>query len=401
MQSKTTTQILRSKKNGRVTLETELQKLQKVKEKIIRHDEVKKQKLEDISMAHKQLKAFAEDNKDLIAEAEKEKELIKINMEISSSYKDYISKLHAYRTKLPSLLIADLADITKDLYNAFNRNDPENDKLSQIRLPLESGSRIEIAFNSNPIAYYDALHILSEGHIRCLGLSILLAKNLKGKYPFLIFDDPVNAIDDEHREGIRRTIFEDDFFDDTQIILTTHGEEFFKDVHNLIGSEASKEAKSYVLLPHLGDNKIRIDSSPQSRNYVSIARTKFDKQEIREALANSRRALEFLSKETWNIISKNGDGNLSVKLRTPKAVPELRNIVEQLLSKAKRDSFIFANKEDIINALVSLTGISGQTKEWNYLNKGTHEEMDRSEFERPVVGQIIEALEKLEKSVIQ
>ncbi len=50
---------------------------------------------------------------------------------------------------------------------------------------------------------------MSEGHIRCLGLAILVAKNVKLNCPVLIFDDAVNAIDDEHRGGIRDTLFDE------------------------------------------------------------------------------------------------------------------------------------------------------------------------------------------------
>ena len=39
----------------------------------------------------------------------------------------------------------------------------------------------------------DALRILSEGHIRCLGLAILLAKAKSIQSPLVVFDDAINA----------------------------------------------------------------------------------------------------------------------------------------------------------------------------------------------------------------
>ncbi len=80
------------------------------------------------------------------------------------------------------------------LYNAFNRRDFEGDLMEDIRLPLKSGDHITFSCVSEPQKYFDALHVLSEGHIRCLGLAILLAKNLQTDCPVLIFDDPVNAL---------------------------------------------------------------------------------------------------------------------------------------------------------------------------------------------------------------
>ena len=50
------------------------------------------------------------------------------------------------------------------------------------------------------------------------------AKNIK--CPVIVFDDAINAIDHDHRGGIRETIFESDHFLDTQLIVTCHSNEF-------------------------------------------------------------------------------------------------------------------------------------------------------------------------------
>jgi wobble nucleotide-excising tRNase len=125
--------------------------------------------------------------------------------------------------------------------NSINRNDPTNEQLAEIRLPLQQNQRIEISFKDSPTAFFDALHVLSEGHIRCIGLAILAAKNIKENCPLVIFDDPVNAIDDDHRESIRRAFFEDAFFTDKQIIFACHGEEFFKDIQNLLPAKKAQK----------------------------------------------------------------------------------------------------------------------------------------------------------------
>jgi hypothetical protein len=374
----------------------ELKRLRSYREAVVRHDEARKKKIEVIENAKTNIEHFEAENKDLIDSAESEKPIIEINKIITDAYRVFIENLNTYRKVLPSQLIADLADKVKLLYNGFNRSDPTGDLLAEIRLPLASGSKIEIAFCSNPSLFFDALHVLSEGHIRCLGLSILLAKNIKQRCPLLIFDDPVNAIDDDHREVIRKTIFEDGLFSDTQILLTCHGEEFFKDVQNLLGAERSKETKTFSFIPHAGDNLIQVDSSPSSRNYVVAARERFNKSEIRESLANARRALECLAYDTWKFIAKHGDGNLSLKFRESKGKPELRNLVEQLINKVNKTEFVHKHKVLIFSALSSLSGIDGNSREWRYLNKGTHEEEDRSEFDRSTVKTIVESLESLD-----
>lgn len=286
------------------------------------------------------------------------------------------------------------------LYNAFNRNDGEHEKLSSVRLPLKQNQRLEIAFNNNPESYFDALHILSEGHIRCIGLSILTAKNIKENCSFLIFDDPVNAIDDDHRESIRRTLFEDTFFNGKQIILACHGEEFFKDIQNLLSAEKASQSKTVSFLPKNGDTHIRIDLNCSSRNYIITARSHYDRSEIRDALGKSRQALESLTKgKVWSYVNRHGDGNLSIKLRSAAAPIELRNLTEQLKSKIAKADFSDGNKAAVLNPIESLLGLSGDSREWRYLNKGTHEETDRAEFDRQTVNQIVTALEQLDAAL--
>lgn len=113
-------------------------------------------------------------------------------------------------------------------------------------------------------------------------------------------------------------------------------------------------------------------------------------------MANARRALECLAYDTWKFIAKHGDGNLSLKFRESKGKPELRNLVEQLINKVNKTEFVHKHKVLIFSALSSLSGIDGNSREWRYLNKGTHEEEDRSEFDRSTVKTIVESLESLD-----
>ncbi len=299
-------------------------------------------------------------------------------------------------------MVADLGETAVQLYNSFNRHDTEFEQLAAIRLPLHQNQRLEISFSNNPNNFFDALHILSEGHIRCIGLAILTAKNMKERCPFLIFDDPVNAIDDDHRESIRKTMFEDEYFKDKQIILACHGEEFFKDIQNLLSVEQAQTIKTVSFLPN-NEQNICVDHNCPPRNYIIAARTHLDKNEKRDALDKCRKALESLVKyKVWRYVNKNGDGNLSLKLRSPKAPIELRNLTEQLKSKIDKAEFTDQNKDAVlkpIELLLGKSGKSGESREWRYLNKGTHEESDRTEFDHQTVNNIVIALEKLDAAL--
>lgn len=343
---------------------------------------------------------FDIENVQLIIDVEIERGQVEINKSISESYASFVQKLEEYCNDLPRRLVIDLGCIVVELYNAFNRNDKVEDLIANIRLPVVQNQRMEISFRNNPNKFYDALHILSEGHIRCLGLAILLAKNLKEECPLLIFDDPVNAIDDEHREAIRRTLFEDNFFERKQILLTCHGEEFYKDIHNLLSTERARLTKSFAFLPRQDVQHINIDFRSPPRNYILAAREHIDRNEIRDALAKSRQALEAITKgKIWKYVSKYGDGSLSLKLRSATSPIELRNLTEQLKSKIGKGDFSHSEKDTIYKPLEALLGMNGESREWRYLNKGTHEEQDRAEFDRHTVIAIVTNLESLDRAL--
>ncbi len=343
---------------------------------------------------------FDVENAQLIADAQAEIPNIQRNRSIAEAYNKFVLLLNTYKNKLPELLVADLSEQVVELYNSFNRNDLPSELLAKVKLPLAQNQRLEISFQNSPDQFYDPLHMLSEGHIRCIGLSILLSKNLKENCPMLIFDDPVNAIDDDHRESIRRTLFEDQFFSGKQIILTCHGEEFFKDIQNLLPAQVAAQTQLLTFLPRLEDSHINVDYNCAPRNYIIAAREHFDRNEIRESLSKSRKAMESLTKgKIWRYVSRYGDGNLSIKLRGASAPIELRNLSDQLKSKISKADFSDQNKSIVLDPLSTLVGLNGNSREWRYLNKGTHEENDRAEFDRNTVSTMIMALEQLDHAL--
>jgi recombinational DNA repair ATPase RecF len=364
--------------------------------------QTRRQSIDDaIKAAQQLLDNFQNENAQLMADVEAEIVVISRNQAITSAYAAFVTRLNDYSNSLPAQLVADLGEIVVDLYNSFNRNDSPAELLANVKLPLAQNQRLSISFQNQPNTFFDALHVLSEGHIRCLGLAILLAKNLKENAPVLIFDDPVNAIDEDHKESIRRTLFDEQYFANKQILLTCHGEEFFKDIQNQLPAETIRESKSFSFLPRLGDQHIRVDFNCAPRNYIVAARGHIERNEVREALAKSRQALESLTKiKVWQYVTKHGDGNLSIKLRSAKAPIELRNLADQLRSKINSGSFGDSNKNVIFTPLDALLGPNGESREWRYLNKGTHDESDRAEFDRYIVEAIISNLESLDAALV-
>ncbi|MFK5948940.1 MAG: AAA family ATPase [Methylococcales bacterium] len=380
----------------RTTRQAELNRLREIERDITIFQTRRNTANTAITTAQQLINNFDTENAQLIADVEAEKSVVLKNKTIASAYSSFVNKLNTYCNSLPAQLVADLSEIVVTLYNAFNRNDSVGELFAQVKLPLAQNQRLEIAFQSDPAKLYDALHVLSEGHIRCLGLAILLAKNLKENAPLLIFDDPVNAIDDEHRNSIRLTLFQDEYFKDKQIILAVHGNEFFKDTHQVIGREAAQASESYVFRQKTNEQHIQVSSLRRPKNYVLAASELYEQGDYRDSLMSARRALEELCNKVWWYFVRNGGGLVSISKRNPDAPWDLRMLAEKLKSEVNKEKYGIPNKEEIVGAFDTLLGENGQHTHWVYLNKGTHEENDREEFDQAVVSDIVRCLIQLD-----
>jgi hypothetical protein len=348
---------------------------------------------EQIAMAKQAIANFDQVNAQLIEAVQQEVAMITLDQRIKVAYEEFLRLLRQFRAELPGSLIAGLNNTARDIYNEFNRRDHDGDKLAGLRLPVDEGGRIELAFRATPQTYVDALHVLSEGHVRCLGVAILLAKALDINAPFVIFDDAINAIDSEHREGIREAIFQSDRFATTQIIVTCHSSEFIKDLQNHI---SAGQWTAYYFMPHIGDHRPRVKGNEHTFNYLIKARAALDLGDWRNALGAARQALEMLTDKTWKWLGKHELGQLTLPLAGRGAEPALRNLCEAL-KKRLDDSrtFVHPDKSALVQGLSAILGVPAPSNVWLYLNKGIHEEANRDDYDPNLVRTIVESLEML------
>jgi len=275
----------------------------------IQTQDMKRQQLrESIAAASTRIKAFDKTNALLIQQADQEKRDIERDAPFKAAYDYFLEELRKYRDQLPGQLMAGLNEVAMELYNSFNRNDRDEDKLSELHLPLTGNGKIEISFRGNPDKHFDALHVLSEGHVRCLGLAILLAKAKGIRCPVIVFDDAINAIDHDHRGGIRETIFESDHFVQTQLIVTCHSNEFIKDIQQHLPVQHRQGCQVYLFRHHDGDYQPRVRGNIPSANYIAKAKAAREVLNDREALAASRQALEMLSEKVWRWLGSHDHG---------------------------------------------------------------------------------------------
>lgn len=364
----------------------------------IQAQDLKRQQLIDaVAAANRRIAAFDVDNAQLIRDVAEEARDIERDAPIKTAYDRFLALLRSYRNQLPGTLMAGLNDAAMNLYNEFNRNDLEPDKLAALHLPLTGEQKIEIALRGNPGVRVDALRILSEGHIRCLGLAILLAKGQSIQSPLIVFDDAINAIDHDHRSGIRETIFESDHFAETQLIVTCHSEEFIKDIQQHLPAQRRGDCQVYLFRNHTGNYQPRVTGNVPSRNYVVKARASKDALENRDALASCRQGLEMLSEKVWRWLASHNLGVLNLQLAGIGAEPGLRNLCEALFKRLNdAAAFNHANKPLLLTAYGQILGIPAANLVWTYLNKGTHEAANRDDFDATLVETMVQTLEALD-----
>lgn len=342
------------------------------------------------------LEKFKRENEELIKEAEAEKPGVARNQRYSIAYDSFRAKLLAYNAELPLALAVDLNEKTLKFYNEINKYDHPSDKLKSLALPTAAGEKIAIEFENGDRC--DALQVLSEGHIRCLGLAILLAKITRDSLPFLIFDDVVNSIDDEHRSAIIDLILNPEEVGNRQLIVTTHGEDFVKRLENAVPMKKFKETVTRIdFLQPLAAKKITVKlDSP--RHYLVVATGSYEEGRVRDSLSYARKAFEEVLNRLWKkIAAKKLSAQISLGMRGP-GDPDLMSLATGLHQfLGKKDVMVL---QEAVSPLGEMLGYGEKHKiEWNYLNKGTHEEDMAEEFDAAVVRRMLETITKLDEAI--
>ncbi len=381
--------LIQAEKN---TLSEIKKQIDQLKTNIKSHQEI-------ITTAEKSVKEFDSSNKTLIDDIAKEKIVIDDNKKFVEAYFKLLQKLNQHKRELPLSLVSNLNELTKEFYNFINQGDSKFELIENIVLPSNAGDRIKVSFQDNSTVELDAMHILSEGHTRCLGLSILLAKVVYDKLPFIVFDDIVNAIDHDHRGNIRELLFDNPVVNEKQIIITSHSEEYIKDIENKHFTKKGYESER-ILYAFLKPTSKTVHKKETTRHYLNKASAHIEENAYRDCLMECRRALENLSNTLWKKASKKFNFQISYKVRTPNAPPDLMGIVNSL--KKELTALKVSDFDNSLNILSWLAGLETANKQiWNYLNKGTHEESDRDDFDSKIVEEVLNNLIQLETEVIR
>ena len=207
-------------------LEDEKKKIVKKKSDLKNYLNEWESELREIINKYNNLKPEKVKRKKLKEQKEQEEKFNNFIDEIQESYEMLYRELTEYKNKIERERIVGTEGLITDYYQRMNIEDQEPEMVQEVRFELEKDKyTIKIEVDGKE---YNAFSKLSEGHLRTLGLSILLAIAKKNDIPVLIFDDIVNAIDAEHRANIIELMYEDSYLKRTQIIVTTHDRLFWE-----------------------------------------------------------------------------------------------------------------------------------------------------------------------------
>lgn len=318
--------------------------------------------------------------------AEKEGKTISFNVQMVKAYDSIVQSLSEYAERLPLEMATDLAEKAVSFYNVINSDDASFELIESLKLPVASNDKIIVSMCDG--TEQDAMLLLSEGHVKILGLSILLAKAVQMNMPFLIFDDIVNAIDDDHRDGVAKLLIESPEFKDTQMILTCHGEIFVSKLEELVKGKNAVERYMFLPADSLDERGIVIRYRDPSIPLIT-ARAKFEEGSLKDCAAKCRQAVECITGSLWNKMAPYVNGGISVKLRNLKSSPDLYQVTTALASASKPKNI--SGIEVIHDDLEKLVA----NKMWTLLNKGTHADGTIPEFTRTEVRELLELVEHL------
>lgn len=275
---------------------------------------------------------------------------------------EYIKLYNSLHDFLSTAILTEAKDIDSlvtGFYRALNLHDHDGELVKEIKFPKKIQEDFCLIYQKNEESICNALQVLSEGHLKTLGLAALLARAAKLNTSLLVFDDAINAIDSDHRDNIAHLLagkFEDeqgesafgdkwgqikDYLSNCQFIITSHDRFFDEKLANLFKKDNQIR---YVL--YCSQNGIDFCERGTPANFEKKIEDYLnpDTQDIRSAIFYCRIWLEEILLE--KIVNyKDGNGNPFVfkKIRIDKKTrsaknPALEIIISELNDILKRSS---------------------------------------------------------------
>ncbi len=166
-------------------------------------------------------------------------------------YTKLYASLHDFLTSAILTEAKDIDSLVTGFYRALNLHDHDGEIVKVIKFPKKIQDDFCLIYKKDEESICNALQVLSEGHLKTLGLAALLARAARLNTSLLVFDDAINAIDSDHRDNIAHLLtgrFGDDqgvlafgnkwrqikdYLGNCQFIITSHDRFFDEKIANL------------------------------------------------------------------------------------------------------------------------------------------------------------------------
>jgi DNA repair exonuclease SbcCD ATPase subunit len=196
---------------------------------------------------------------------------------------------------------------------------------------------------------------LSASQLNCVGLAVHLACATRGASPhrMLLFDDPIQSMDDEHTESFKKTIVKDLLDRGLQVIVLTHMDNFAEDMEKLYRSAV--DTVLYRMHSYSRSGPSVIWKGPEIRSLLEEVRRNKDSENEgfrKQAVQALRQFVERFVKDLYTAET----GKAVSKRFRDKNWTELKNLLRQVKQFDPKDE---ARLEDIIVSRVNSSTLMG------------------------------------------
>jgi hypothetical protein len=247
--------------------------------------------------------------------------------------------------------------LSSDIKKWWNLLRPEERSYFEHIKPRSVASKRNIDFKvglasgapgSTPIVR-DAIAVFSQSQISCLGLASFLAKKINGANTFLVLDDPILAVDEDHRAHFVHDVVEELINSGIQLILLTQDQKTWSSLENLYASHEPSTFQFELDNPADGTKIVNKGDSAKARLSSIKTLVRNRNVDIRKLAATRMRdAAERMCKEIL-VIEKTSEGErVDITTYDGKTLEALCPLVNPYLKDAAHPGKL-KNIKDILN----------------------------------------------------
>lgn len=261
-----------------------IEHLKKIDESLKRKFDIKTRAETEFKTANNRMLALIGQRSVLLNDSVDNSHFNQLLKDLEAEYRTLYGDLLDYKLDLEKARITGIEAKASEYYRAINNHDDDHEQIEALAFEkLTESYRIKITTVDG--SQLDAFAVLSEGHLRALGLSILLAMAEKNNFPLIVFDDVVNAIDTDHRSNIIDLFFNDTYLRRIQMVVTTHDRLFWERFCIIADRHPQCDQHANHVLSYTNKGIVVIDHAGGFQKKVHVALSVFD---VRQALLYCR-----------------------------------------------------------------------------------------------------------------